>query len=334
MNFKAQIKQRHIQTLTDLLKNGFTLPEAIAVMERSGHFHQERLARFRQLLISGETLGSCFTAFGFTPQEIAQIQLAQYRGDLPNTLASISQQMTLTAQQRKELQKTLAYPLLLIVFVASLMLGMRQFLLPQLLQTQMMSPDHWGVRFLQGAPYWFLRVSGGGLVIIFLTYWKLKSWSVMARSAFWSRWPLFGGLYSLFITSYFALEWGKLFQEGLELRQIIQTLQRTEKKGLMYQLAQEIDQGLNRGESLVQQLGSYPFLTAEFSLIVFQGESKGRLGEELVLYSQLTQRSFYEGIQRYLHFIQPLIFVLVALLIVSIYGALFLPLYSNLNNLM
>ena len=101
----------------------------------------------------------------------------------------------------------------------------------------------------------------------------------------------------------------------------------------MHQLAAELDRGLQQGHSLADQLARYRFLTPEFSLIVFQGEAKGRLGAELVLYSRLTRKRFYQKVEKMLHLLQPLIFLFVALLIVSVYAAMFLPLYGNLNEI-
>ncbi|KAF1293950.1 hypothetical protein BAU14_11565 [Enterococcus sp. CU9D] len=333
-NFNAQVKQQHIQTLTDLLKNGFSLSEALWVMRRSGHFVSERLVEFHNRLAIGAELAECFECLSFTSQEKAQIQLAQHHGDLTATLANIAQQMQLTAKQRQELLKTLTYPVLLLIFVTALLLGMRQFLLPPLLATGMMAKDHWGVRFLTEVPYWLAGLVGCLCIGFLLLRMWFRRCSVLQRCTFWSRLPLVGGFYRLLVTSYFALEWGKLFQEGLELRQIIETMQITSKKSLMYQLSRELDLSLQEGIPLARRLAQYHFLTPEFSLIIFQGETKGRLGTELVLYSRLTQKRFYQRMEKLLHLVQPLIFLLVALLIVSVYAAIFLPLYGNLNEVL
>ncbi len=328
------MKQQHIQTLTDLLSNGFSLSEALGVMRRSGHFVSQRLADFHEGLAAGQELADCFDCLSFTPQEKAQIQLAQRHGDLTAALANIAQQMALTAKQRQELLKTLTYPLLLLVFIGALLVGMRQFLLPQLLATGMMAQEHWGVRFLTAAPYWLAALVGGSVAVFLSVRLWFRQRSALQRCTLWSRLPLFGGLYQLLVTSYFALEWGKLFKEGLELRQIIATMQLTSENSLMYQLARELDLSLQQGLPLAEQLAKYRFLTPEFTLIVFQGEAKGRLGTELVLYSRLTQKRFFQRTEKLLHLIQPLIFLFVALLIVSVYAAIFLPLYGNLNDVM
>ena len=262
------------------------------------------------------------------------IQLAQHHGDLSGTLANIAEQIKLVTKQKQALMKTLAYPFLLVLFVLSLLFGLRQFLLPQLLASGMMPAGHWGVTFLQQGPLILGGVVLFLLLLLGLCLLKLQGQNVLARSRFWSRLPLVGGLYRLFITSYFALEWGKLFKEGLELQQIITSMQTTDSRSLMFAMAVELHQGLSQGKTLSEQLAQYPFLTPEFAQIVFQGESKGRLGAELVLYSRLSRERFFSRVEKLVHLIQPVVFLLVAFLIVSLYAAMFLPLYDSMGELM
>lgn len=332
--FDVKKKQLHIETLASLLANGFRLSEALQAMNRSGHFDRERLKEFHQKLSDGQSLAACFTSFDLSAQELSAIQLAQQHGDLVATLQHIAQQLKLVAKQRQELRKNLAYPLLLIFFVLSLLIGLRQFLVPQLLASGMMAADHWGVRFLQKGPLilLFLMVVTAGM--FGFCFWQLGKWDALRRGRFWGKMPGVESLYRLFVTSYFALEWGKLFKEGLELQQIITSMLITDSRSLMYALAQELHQGLLQGQTLHDQLGKYPFLTREFAQIVFQGESKGRLGEELVMYSQLTRSTFFQRTEKMLNWIQPVVFLLIAGLIVSLYAAMFLPLYDSMGELM
>ncbi|WP_368250599.1 competence type IV pilus assembly protein ComGB [Enterococcus sp. 2201sp1_2201st1_B8_2201SCRN_220225] len=327
-------KQLHLETLASLLANGFRLSEALEVMIRSGHFANESLLAFREALSRGETLVTCFTYLELSPQEISAIQLAQHHGDLSGTLGNIAEQIKLVNKQKQELMKTLAYPFLLILFVLSLLFGLRQFLLPQLLASGMMPTGHWGVIFLQQSPVILGSAVLFLLSLIGLCLLKLQGQDSLSRSCFWSRLPVIGGLYRLFITSYFSLEWGKLFKEGLELQQIITSMQTTDSRSLMFAMSVELHQGLSEGKPLSEQLSYYPFLTPEFAQIVFQGESKGRLGAELVLYSQLSRERFFIRVEKLVHLIQPVVFLLVAFLIVSLYAAMFLPLYDSMGELM
>ncbi|MGF2942454.1 type II secretion system F family protein [Enterococcus xiangfangensis] len=133
-------------------------------------------------------------------------------------------------------------------------------------------------------------------------------------------------MFSNYYSAYFALEWGKLFQQGLELHQIIECLLIIEGKSLMQELAADLKTRLAQGSTLAEELKRYPFLTKEFSRIVFQGEARGNLGKELITYSQLVWRRFFNQLEFLCSWIQPLVFLFVALLIISLYLTMLLPL--------
>ncbi|WHA08978.1 competence type IV pilus assembly protein ComGB [Enterococcus montenegrensis] len=328
---KKTEKQRFVKTLADLLLSGFTLLQAIEVIQRSHGFNAEKIGAFRDKLATGTQLSEVFQTLDFTASEIAQVQLAAEQGLLAETLGQIAKQLQLAAKQRRALRQVLSYPFLLLIFVSGVMVSLHQFLLPQLLASGMLSKRHWGILFLRYSPYVLfifvlLLVLAYGLIQQFF-----KKSSALAQANFLSQIPVVKQFYRLFIANYFALEWGKLFQQGLEINQIIYVMQKTDSSSLLSQLATELDYALQKGESLSDKLQGYAFLPPEFSLIVFQGQATGKLGIELILYSKLCGQKLNSKVERAISLIQPLVFVVIAVLIISVYGALFLPLYGNIQ---
>ena len=108
-------------------------------------------------------------------------------------------------------------------------------------------------------------------------------------------------------------------------------MQQTSTATLVQELAVQLELCLASGGLLPDKLKDYAFLTPEFSLIVFQGEMRGKLGEELFVYSQLLTDRLFQQIEKKIQWIQPVIFLLVALLIVGVYAAMFLPIYGNIQ---
>ena len=52
------------------------------------------------------------------------------------------------------------------------------------------------------------------------------------------------------------------------------------------------------------------------------------------MYSHLTRTAFFQRMEKILNWIQPIVFLLIAGLIVSLYAAMFLPLYDSMGELM
>lgn len=317
-----------------LLENGFSIQESLHVMIRSQSFSQELLTIMTEALSTGKSLAECFDLMGFTTQEVMQIQLAEVHGNLVEALQNISQQLTIMNQQTAELKKIISYPIVLLVFSSGMLLSMRYILLPQLLASDMVQADHWGIWVMRYSPI-ILGIGLLGMILVALIIqWYFKRKSILAKARFISRLPFVGSFYTLYQTSYFSLEWGKLFKEGFEMKQILSILVLLPNQTLMVALAQEINQGLQEGILLTDQLSHYSFLTPEFSLIVFQGEIKGRLGDELLIYQQLLMKKIVAKMEQTIRLIQPIVFVLIAVVIVAIYVAMFLPIYGNIGGML
>lgn len=271
---------------------------------------------------------------GFSSEKLVQVELAETHGNLIETLKGIAEQFRLVEEFRKELKKMISYPCLLLIFLLGILVALRQMVLPQLLATDMVAASHWGIVFLKTF-HWYLLGAFlvGGLLLIFIQV-RLTKMDVIQKYTWFSQLVFFGRMFSLYQSSYIALELGKLFYEGLELRQIIYCLKETRQGSLIQLLAFRLTKGLESGIPLAEQFQSYTFFTEDFSQIILQGEAKGQLGKELLFYSSLTRRHFFQKINRILHWIQPLFFFGIAGLILLIYAAILLPVYGNIEEVL
>ncbi|WP_251866318.1 competence type IV pilus assembly protein ComGB [Enterococcus malodoratus] len=332
---KLTRKQRidFVQLLGDLLENGFSLQQAFAFFFNANLFVPSILASVQQDLNQGKSLAASFAQLNYYNDQILQIELAESHGDLAQTLSGIAEQMRLVQRQRENFLKAVSYPLLLLIFLIVILLGMRFFLLPQLLASGMIRAEDFSVQLIKMVP-----VIGLGMIIfllVLLLCWQSwgKKHNYLVRFRVLAKIPLLGTLFSNYYSAYFALEWGKLFQQGLELNQIIECLLVVNGRSLMQEMAGDLKVRLAQGNTLAEELGRYPFLTREFSRIVFQGEARGNLAKELLTYSQLVWRRFFNQLEFLCSWLQPLVFLIVAILIVSLYLTMLLPL-TNLEGIL
>lgn len=332
---KLTRKQRidFVQLLGDLLENGFSLQQAFAFFFNANLFVPSILASVQQDLNQGKSLAASFAQLNYSNDQILQIELAESHGDLAQTLSGIAEQMRLVQRQRENFFKAVSYPLLLLIFLIVILLGMRFFLLPQLLVSGMIRAEDFSVQLIKMVP-----VIGLGMIIfllVLLLCWQSwgKKHNYLVRFRVLAKIPLLGTLFSNYYSAYFALEWGKLFQQGLELNQIIECLLVVNGRSLMQEMAGDLKVRLAQGNTLAEELERYPFLTREFSRIVFQGEARGNLAKELLTYSQLVWRRFFNQLEFLCSWLQPLVFLIVAILIVSLYLTMLLPL-TNLEGIL
>lgn len=332
---KITRKQRidFVHLLGDLLENGFSLQQAFDFFMNANLFDSSILDTVQQDLHEGKSLAASFSQMNYSNDQVLQIELAESHGNLSQTLLGIAEQMRLVQRQRENFLKAVSYPLLLLVFLIVILLGMRFFLLPQLLDSGMIRAEDFSVQLIESVPL----IGLGMIILLLFLILGWQSWGrrqdYLVRFRFLAKIPLIGSLFSNYYSAYFALEWGKLFHQGLELQQIIECLLVIDGKSLMQELAADLKVRLGQGNTLAEELKRYPFLTKEFSRIVFQGEARGNLAKELLTYSQLVWRRFFNQLEFLCSWLQPLVFLIVALLIVSLYLTMLLPL-TNLEGIL
>lgn len=322
---------RFIQMIGEMLLNGFSLQQSIELLDKINILPPVHLQLAKNRLKDGAPFSDILQQLGIKQEQLVQVELAETHGNLVETLKGIADQFRLMENFRKELQKAVSYPCLLLIFLIGILVSLRELVVPQLLQTEMVSATHWGIVLLQSLHLIFLGCFVGLILFLFLVYLRLKKWDAIRRSEWISKIHLIGRIYTLYQSAYLSLEIGKLFYEGLELKQIIHCLKETRKGSLLQLLAYRLTEGLETGVPLAEQFQYYPFLTEEFSKIVLQGEAKGNLGKELLFYSELTQKHFFQKMNRCLYWIQPILFLGIAGLILMIYAAILLPVYGNIE---
>lgn len=324
-------QQLFIYLLADLLANGFTIQDSLCFMEASKMISIKAIVYLRELLNAGYSLMESLEKIGFKSFVISQIELAYVHGDLPDTLKKISHHMSTVEKQKQHLYKMLSYPCLLSLFMMLVIISIRQILLPQLLNTNTINHQNKGILFIQNSPYYFLLVLTITCFMILMIYLLTQRKTSLEKAIFFSQVPICNYFYKKYMTAFFAHEWGKLFSQGLEIKQVIRLMKASDYNLLMRELAIKFEKELMLGNPFHSQVLSTSFFSSELSFIIQQGEMKGYLGKELILYSDLCWKNFFLKIEKSINWLQPAVFLVIALLIVSVYVALLLPIYNGLE---
>lgn len=323
-------QQLFIQLLADLLGNGFTLQESFLFMKKSQAINSETIHFLTAELEIGSSLDELLKQLGFSQMIAVQVAFATSHGDLEHTLKEISRYLVHVQKYRQSFQKVLSYPLVLLSFLLIVIFSIRQLLLPQLTVNSEIK-DNLGLTLIQNSPY----LMGSCVLLSVCVYLAgkhyLQKLSPLQRSFLLMHVPLFRTLYQEYLSAFFALEWGKLFAQGLETKTVILLMKQAIAHPLMKAIATDFGDALLSGETLYQQLEKYPFFTKELSLIIQQGEVKGKLGTELMVYSKICFEHYFKKIEKIIFWIQPIVFLIIALLVVSVYGAMLLPIYGNME---
>ena len=108
---------------------------------------ESSLSLMKASLMRGDRLDQMFASVGFSDNIVTQIALADKHGNLLGSLTKIETYMLRMTKVRKKLMEVATYPILLLGFLILIMLGLKNYLLPQLLEGD--GKDNWAVQLVQ-----------------------------------------------------------------------------------------------------------------------------------------------------------------------------------------
>lgn len=319
-------QRKVIQLFHNLLISGFNLTEMIDFLSRSQLLGESYIQQMRQGLLAGGNLASIMARLGFSDQVVTQLSLADCHGNLETSMSKLDHYLANLILVRKKVVEVATYPLILLLFLTLIMLGLKNYLLPQLGEAS----GNLAMTLLNHFPTIFFSLILSVFVVMLLLRIYCRKVSQMTLACQTSRLPFIGSLVSDYLTAYYAREWGNLIGQGLELVQLV-AIMKEQKSQLFREIGCDLEERLLKGESFHQIVLTYPFFLKELSLMIEYGQVKSKLGTELTIYAEEVWELFFSRLHRATQLIQPVVFILVALMIVMIYAAMLLPMYRNME---
>lgn len=331
---KNNIQASFLLKLSKLTAEGFVLKEALQFLGTIMPKEQDWIKTIVTGLEGGKRFDEMLKEVKFPERITAQIYLSLIHGRFAEALQSSGKYLSEKSRQEKQLSKLFQYPILLLGFMSGVVLAIRMILLPNLLSLGIRDAKNssivtfLAVSFVQYFPYLlvFCLLSLGSMGMFF--YYSLNQQSAIKKAVTLTSIPYFGKMTRLYYTSYFSYEWSQLFKSGLQLNEMIQLMQTNSTTKLMQEVASGIEKSLIEGKNFKQSMEELPFFNEELGLIVLHGEATSQLGSELAVYSEDCKQQLTEKIEKNLSYIQPIMFILIALIILCVYLALLLPMYS------
>ena len=298
--------------------------EVVCFLERSALIEKDYVVQMKQGLSQGKSFSEMMGNLGFSSSIVTQLSLAEVHGNLHLSLGKIEEYLDNLSKVKKKLIEVATYPIILLAFLLLIMLGLRNYLLPQL------DSSNIATVVISNLPQIFLGLALAlGTVSLTGLFFYRKSRKIQVFS-FLAKIPFMGVFIQYYLTAYYAREWGNMIGQGLELSQIFQMMQE-QGNPLFKEIGQDLEQSLQNGREFSKVVQNYPFFRRELGLIIEYGEVKSKLGSELEVYAEKTWESFFTRVNQTMNLVQPLVFIFVALLIVLLYAAMLLPMYQNME---
>lgn len=339
-SWKLKDQALFLTKLGELMENGYSLSDAIRFLQ-----YQEAKMKQVELLIvledfkKGYPLHYVLTKMRFHPQLVSYIYYGEQYGELSLALKEGGQYWTKRTADMDKIKKILVYPIFLLFFVGTVFMILQSVLLPKfetLFATMSIEQNIFLTfvlalsSFLPNIP-WILLII---LILVFLIkrYWFSKL-SPLKQRLLILKIPVVGMFTRLYDTHFFASQLSGLLSGGFSINEAFKLFEQNQRQPFYQKLCEQVKHDLVEGKQLEGIFQYLHYFDKNLYIVMANGQKYGRLDAELFHYSRYVLTKIEERMMILLRIIQPMLFSLIGLLVVAIYLAVLMPMFSLLDGM-
>ncbi|WP_462412207.1 competence type IV pilus assembly protein ComGB [Neobacillus sp. Marseille-QA0830] len=329
-----------LKRVGELLVQGYPIAEAIeSISLHLPKKRKEELYECLQELKKGLPFHDVLDRLGFHNDLIGYVYYAQQHGSFAEALLEGSGLVQLKDRDLKKLLKMLQYPIFLLVLTGLLFGFVENTLLPRFtsLFASLGLEDNFFTKVVYAFDLYFPLFIKVFIAVISLAgcyyFFIFRKYSILKQRTLLVRLPIAGPILKLLFTHYFAMQLSFLLQGGISIPEALSLFEQNQKQPFFSQLGAFIKTKLVTGETLDTILSSFSFFEKEFPIIVKHGQENGKLEQELLFFSRHCIEEMEDRIEQLLKIVQPLLYLFIGLLVVSMYLAILLPMFHLLDSI-
>jgi len=324
----------------ELLVRGYPIAEAIeSVALQLPTKRKEELNGCLVELKKGLPFHDVLNNLGFHKDLIGYVYFAEQHGSFADALLEGSELALLKDKDLRKLLKLLQYPMLLMFITGFLFIFIENTLLPRFttLFSSLGLEANFFTKVIYAFDQYFPIVIGAVLVLLLLTaiYYFLvfRKLTILQQRSLLVRIPIAGRILKMLFTHYFSIQLSFLLSGGISVSEALLLFEKNQRQPFYSRIAEEIKYKLVTGEKLETILAAFSFFEKEFPMIVKHGQENGKLEQELLFFSKHCITNMEEMINKSLKTIQPLLYLFIGFLVVSMYLAILLPMFHLLDGI-
>ena len=324
----------------ELLVRGYTLAEAIeSLIYYLPSSKKNELAQCLVELREGYPLHHILANLQFNSNLIGYVYFAEQHGGLAEAFQDGSTFILKQSKDMQRMKKMFYYPIILICITALLFVFVEKIMLPKftaLFQSMDLKANFFTqVIYKVGdiLPVFLIASIVIGLLVIVYYMFSFRHKTLLDRRRTLVHVPVVGSFLRLFYTHYFSIQLSYLLAAGLSVLEALQLFEKNPQQPFYAQISTEIKIKLSKGEKLELIISDLDMFEKDLSHIAKHGLEKGKLSQELSFYSKHCVTVLEEKTEKILKLIQPILYVLIASLIISMYLAILLPMFHLLDGI-
>jgi len=336
----AQSLSVFFQDLVNMLKTGIAINEAVEALEESSTepVLTKALAQVKDDLANGLSLAQAFEKTGVFPWQVLSVfKVGEKSGNLEQVFNDLSLYYSREADFLRSLKNAVIYPLVVFSMLVGIMFYVSFKVIPHLEALLPLKGNaYFSTRLLLFLShflkdYWFscLLIP---IAAIFI-YSKFKRTSRERLADFYYRIPVIGQVAKDAAFSTFFSNLAVLQRNGISITDSLSLIEEAISYKFLSKKVLKLRDFITSGLSFWQALEKDKFFPSFVYCAVRKGEEMGSLDEYLESLSKYYFDKVTRRIRVILGFIQPLLLIFCAGILLFIISAFIIPVYSNLSNI-
>lgn len=344
-----RIKPRDILNFTldlsTILSAGIPITDGLSDLARASE-HAKLQAIIDDVLASIKAGSSLSSAFERHPKVfdnlyVSIVRAGETSGNLDRVLSDLGTFLEWKADLRRDVVQAMIYPLMVLTAIGGLVILLATVVFPQFATVLNQSkgtpiPVPTQILFALSTVfrlYWWALLAGAAMVVTAFWLWirtpKGRGWF----DAFKLKIPVFGNLTRNIALSRFCHFFQILFSAGVDISQTLSIVETLIGNTVLADATRAVRNEVRAGNSISQSLaatGQFPTMVVRMFHI---GESSGQLSSSLEKACKYYDKEIPATIKRVFSIMEPVLYVMLALIVLTVALAIYMPLYQMMGGL-
>ena len=327
-----------IKRLYELIDHGYMLEDSLEFLLIQYEVSSDEIKIIKEKLSNGSKLSDILGYLGYSQLIVSKIKFAEDYGRIEDMLLEVETYLTIRKIQQEKVLKTLRYPLFLTLTLICLIMVFNALVIPQfeniytssnikmVLQTIILIKSLYYIpKFI--SIIFLCTIIGIGYIFYTIKYKPhlfLKSLLYIPKVRNYSK---------LYFSYRFSMELSLFLMSGFSLKTALEVLVEENYDYYLTYFSKDILYELDNGISFEEAVAKIKYFDKSMKKFVSHGKNNGLIDKELKLFSELMLDTFLTSLDKSLRKLQPILFGILAVVIVGLYMVILLPIFNMASSL-
>ena len=327
-----------IKRLYELIDHGYMLEGSLEFLLIQYEVADDEIKKIKEKLSNGSKLSDILGYLGYSQLIVSKIKFAEDYGRIEDMLLEVETYLKIKKIQQEKVIKTLRYPLFLTLTLICLIMVFNALVIPQFENIYTSSNIKMDLQtiILIKSLYYIPKIISIIFLLILIcigyTFYTIKyKPNLFLKSLLYI--PKVRNYSKLYFSYRFSMELSLFLMSGFSLKTALEVMVEEDYDYYLTLFSKDILNELDQGIGFENAIGKIKYFDKSMRKFVSHGKNNGLIDKELKLFSELMLDTFLTSLDKNLKKLQPILFGILAVVIVGLYMVILLPIFNMASSL-